>query len=70
MERLLKDAEKLSGVKYDISNLGDVYDAIHVIQGDLGLTGVAAAEAATTFSGSFGAMKAAAQNLMGDLMLG
>lgn len=70
MERLLADAEKLSGQKYDISNLGDVYDAIHVIQGDLGLTGVAAQEAATTFSGSFGAMKAAAQNLMGDLMLG
>ena len=70
MERLLADAEKLSGQKYDISNLGDVYDAIHVIQGDLGLTGVAAEEAASTFSGSFGAMKAAAQNLMGDLMLG
>ena len=70
MERLLADAEKISGVKYDISNLGDVYDAIHVIQGELGLTGVAADEAATTFSGSFGAMKAAAQNLMGDLMLG
>jgi len=70
MERLLADAEKISGVHYDISNLGDVYDAIHVIQGELGLTGVAANEAATTFSGSFGAMKAAAQNLMGDLMLG
>ena len=70
MERLLADAEKLSGQKYDISNLGDVYDAIHVIQGDLGLTGVAAAEASTTFTGSFEAMKAAAQNLMGDLMLG
>ena len=70
MERLLSDAEKISGVHYDISNLGDVYDAIHVIQGDLGLTGVAAEEAASTFSGSFGAMRAAAQNLMGDLMLG
>lgn len=70
MERLLADAEKLSGVKYDISNLGDVYDAIHVIQEDLGLTGVAAAEASTTFSGSFGAMKAAATNLMANLALG
>ena len=49
MERLLKDAQEISGVKYDISNLGDVYDAIHVIQGELGLTGVAASEAATTF---------------------
>lgn len=70
MERLLADAEALSGVHYDISNLGDVYDAIHVIQEDLGLTGVAADEAATTFSGSFNAMKAAAQNFLGSLTLG
>lgn len=70
MQRLLDDAEKISGVKYDISNLGDVYDAIHVIQGDLGLTGVAAAEASETFSGSFNAMKASAQNLLGSLALG
>lgn len=70
MERLLKDAEALSGVKYDINNLGDVYSAIHVIQEDLGLTGVAAAEASTTFTGSFGAMKAAATNLLADLALG
>ena len=70
MERLLADAEKLSGVHYDIDNLGDVYDAIHVIQGDLGLTGVAAEEASETFSGSFAAMKAAAANFMGSLTLG
>lgn len=70
MERLLKDAEKISGVKYDISNLGDVYDAIHVIQGDLGVTGVAAKEASTTFTGSMGAMKAAAENVMAGLTLG
>ena len=70
MERLLADAEKLTGVKYDINNLGDVYDAIHVIQEDLGLTGVAAAEASETLSGSFGAMKAAAQNFLGSLALG
>lgn len=70
MERLLQDAQKLSGVEYNIDNLGDVYDAIHVIQGDLGLTGVAAQEAASTFSGSFGAMKAAAANLLGNLALG
>jgi len=70
MERLLADAEKLSGVHYDIDNLGDVYDAIHVIQGDLGLTGVAAKEASETFSGSFNAMKAAAQNALGSLALG
>lgn len=70
MERLLADATELTGVEYDINNLGDVYDAIHAIQGDLGLTGVAAAEAGTTFSGSFDAMKAAAQNLLGNLALG
>ncbi len=70
MQRLLADAEKLSGVKYDISNLGDVYQAIHVIQDDLGLTGVAADEASTTFTGSMGAMKAAAENLLANLALG
>lgn len=70
MERLLADATKLTGVKYDISNLGDVYDAIHAIQGNLGLTGVAAQEASETFSGSFNAMKASAQNVMGSLALG
>ena len=70
MERLLADAEKLTGKKYDLSNLGDVYEAIHVIQEDLGLTGVAAAEAEGTFSGSFNAMKAAAQNFLGSLAIG
>ena len=70
MERLLKDAGKLSGQKYDMNNLGDVYDAIHVIQEDLGLTGVAAQEAATTFSGSFGAMKASAENVLAMLSTG
>ena len=70
MERLLADAEKLTGVEYNIDNLGDVYSAIHAIQGELGLTGVAAAEATTTLSGSFGAMKAAWQNLLGSLALG
>ena len=70
MERLLKDAQAITGVEYDINNLGDVYDAIHVIQGELGLTGVAADEAAETLSGSFGAMKASLQNLLGSLALG
>ena len=70
MERLLADAEALTGVHYDINNLGDVYDAIHVIQGDLGLTGVAAAEASETFSGSFNAMKASASNFLGSLAIG
>lgn len=70
MERLLKDAEKISGVKYDISNLGDVYDAIHVIQGELGLTGVAAQEASTTLTGSLGAVKASFQNFLAALSTG
>ena len=70
MERLLADAQKISGVKYDISNLGDVYEAIHVIQGELGLTGVAAAEASTTLTGSVGAIKASWENLMASLALG
>ena len=70
MERLLADAQKLSGVEYNLDNLGDVYEAIHVIQKDLGLTGVAAQEASTTFSGSLGAMKAAGENLLANLALG
>ena len=70
MKRLLADAQKISGVEYNLDNLGDVYDAIHVIQTDLGLTGVAAQEASTTFTGSFGAMKAAAENLMANMALG
>ena len=70
MERLLADATKLTGVKYDISNLGDVYSAIHVIQGELGLTGVAAQEAEGTFSGSMGAMSAAFKNFLGALTTG
>lgn len=70
MERLLDDAKKLTGVKYNINNLADVYAAIHAIQGNLGLTGVAAAEASETFTGSMGAMKAAAQNLMANIALG
>ena len=70
MERLLADATKLTGVEYNIDNLGDVYEAIHVIQGEMGLTGVAAAEASETFSGSMNAMKAAAENLMGNIALG
>lgn len=70
MQRLLADAQKLTGVKYDINNLSDVYQAIHAIQENLGITGTTAKEAATTFSGSFASMKAAAQNVLGKLALG
>lgn len=70
MKRLLKDAQKLTGVKYDISNLADVYSAIHVVQEELGIAGATAAEASTTLSGSFASMKAAASNVLGNLTLG
>lgn len=70
MERLLADAQKITGVKYDINNLSDVYEAIHVIQGELDITGTTAKEAEHTLSGSFNSMKAAAQNFMGELVLG
>ncbi|HHD9489489.1 TPA: PblA [Streptococcus pneumoniae] len=70
MQRLLADAEKLTGVKYDINNLSDVYSAIHTIQENLDITGTTAREAATTFTGSFESMKSAAQNVLGKLSLG
>lgn len=64
MERLLDDAEKISGVHYDISNLNDVYQAVHVIQTELGITGTTALEASTTISGSFNSLKAAWSNVL------
>ena len=70
MERLHKDAQKITGVKYDINNLNDVYSAIHVIQGELDITGTTAKEASTTLTGSFNAMKASFQDVLGALALG
>ena len=70
MERLLADAQKLSGVKYDINNLSDVYSAIHVVQEELGITGTTAKESAATFSGSMDSMLAAGKNLLAKLTLG
>lgn len=67
MERLLSDAEKLSGQKYDISNLNDVYQAIHVIQTNIGITGTTAKEASTTIQGSIKAVKSTFQNLITGL---
>lgn len=64
MQRLLADAEKISGVHYDISNLSDVYNAIHVIQGKLDITGTTAKEASSTLQGSAASMKAAWENLL------
>lgn len=68
MERLLADASKLSGVKYDISNLADVYNAIHVIQKELGITGTTSKEAATTIEGSMNSAKAAYDNFLNGHM--
>lgn len=84
MARLLEDAEKISGVHYDMNNLADVYNAIHVIQGGvddlnggvgdvnkgLGITGTTAREASVTVEGSMNAMKAAFSNLLGNMALG
>lgn len=70
MARLLQDATKLTGVQYDMSNLSDVYSAIHVIQENMGVTGTTAKEASQTFSGSFASMKASISNLFGNMSLG
>ena len=73
MQRLLKDAEALPaamGKSFDINNLGDVYEAIHLIQDNLKIAGTAAYEAGDTFTGSFASMKAAAKNFLGELALG
>lgn len=64
MERLLQDAEKLTGKKYDLSNLNDVYEAIHVIQGEYNITGTTAKEASHTIEGSMNSMKASWENLL------
>ncbi|RDW21044.1 phage tail protein [Oceanobacillus arenosus] len=70
MERLLADATKLTGVKYDINNLDDVYNAIHAVQEEMGITGTTAKESAETFSGSLDSMKASFSNVLGGLALG
>ena len=64
MERLLQDAQKITGIEYNIDNLSDVYNAIHIIQGELGITGTTAQEAASTISGSVASMKAAWNNFL------
>lgn len=64
MERLLKDAQSISGIKYDISSYADVVDAIHVIQDEMGITGTTALEASQTISGSVSSMKSAWSNLV------
>ena len=73
MQRLLNDASKLEGAmgkKFNINNFADVVEAIDLVQQELGVAGVAAKEAETTFSGSFSAMKASASNFLANLSLG
>lgn len=73
MKRLLADASKLEkamGKKFDINNFADIVEAIDLVQQELGIAGVAAEEAKTTFSGSFEAMKASASNFLANLTLG
>lgn len=64
MERLLADAEKITGIHYDINSLNDVYQAIHVIQGELDITGTTAKEATETLQGSMAGLKGAWQNFL------
>lgn len=67
MQRLLEDAEKLSGIEYDISSYADIVDAIHVVQTEMGITGTTAKEASSTISGSVSSMKSAWSNLVSGI---
>ncbi len=64
MERLLADAEKLTGKKFDLSSYADIVEAIHAIQTEMDITGTTAKEASTTIQGSINSTKAAWQNLL------
>lgn len=70
MQRLLTDAQKLTGVHYDINNLSDVYNAIHAIQENLKITGTTQHEATTTLTGSFGMLKASWKDFLGNISTG
>ena len=70
LKRLMKDAQKLTGKKYDISNFSDIVEAIHAVQDKMGITGTTAKEASTTITGSLNSMKASWQNLMPALIQG
>ena len=64
MQRLLKDAEAISGVHYDINSFADIVAAIHVMQVEMGIAGTTAKEAGNTIQGSMSAVKSSWQNLM------
>ena len=70
MKRLLSDAQKITGQKYDISSFADITQAIHAIQTQMDITGTTAKEASTTISGSWGSLKAAFQNVLVGLTTG
>mgnify|MGYP000762107240 FL=1 len=70
MKRLLSDAEKLTGQRYDISSFADITQAIHAIQTQMDITGTTAKEASTTISGSWGSLKAAFENTLVSLTTG
>lgn len=70
MQRLLRDAEAISGVEYDLSSYADIVDAIHVIQTEMGITGTTAKEASSTISGSVSTMKGAWENLLTAIAAG
>lgn len=64
LERLVADAEELTGQALDPSKFSDVITAIHAVQENMGITGTTAKEAATTIEGSVGMMRAAWDNLL------
>ena len=70
MKRLLSDAEKLTGQRYNISSFADITQAIHAIQTQMDITGTTAKEASTTISGSWGSLKAAFENTLVGLTTG
>lgn len=70
MQRLLDDAEKMTGKKYDISSFGDITEAIHAVQTSLDITGTTSKEAASTLQGSLSSMMAAGKNLLGQAAMG
>lgn len=70
MERLMKDAEKLTGEHYTVGDFADTVKAIHAVQESMGITGTTAKEAATTLQGSFSSMVSAAKDFVGNLALG
>ena len=67
MQRLLDDAERISGIEFDISSFADITQAIHIMQENMGIAGTTAAEASSTISGSFAAVKAQWDNLLTSL---